>query len=195
MLRSLYTNNRYRRLHVHFHYIAPLDVTLVSRSSLRQVRNLCIIYLSCAVAAMVIVSLLLDPIKLDQETSEEDRKLSHKLLVATVKHLVSSPSQILLVPLTMYSGIEQAFIAGEFTQAFISCCLGVKNVGYIMICYGVTDSACCILFGKLVQYAGHTTFFGLGESPFFLLSGLGESPFISFCGFGKSPFLSLFMSR
>ena len=32
-----------------------------------QVRNLCIIYLLCAVLAMVIVSLLLDPIHLGKE--------------------------------------------------------------------------------------------------------------------------------
>ena len=80
-----------------------------------QVRNLFIIYLACALVAIMIVSLLLDPITLDKE-STEDRRLSPKLLVATVKHLITHPAQMLLVPLTMYSGIEQAFIGGDFTQ-------------------------------------------------------------------------------
>ena len=81
-----------------------------------QVRNLLVIYLVCAVAAMVIVSLLLDPIKLDRESSAEDRTLSPKELIATVKHLISSPTQMLLVPLTVYSGVEQAFFKGDFSQ-------------------------------------------------------------------------------
>ncbi|KAK7115230.1 UNC93-like protein [Littorina saxatilis] len=125
------------------------------------VRNLCIIYLCCAVVAVVIVSLLLDPIKLDQESSVEDRKLSPKILVATLKHLVSSPAQILLVPLTMYSGIEQAFIGGDYTQSYVSCTLGVAQVGYIFICYGVVDALCSFTFGRLVQYVGHMPFFAL----------------------------------
>ncbi|KAL8590617.1 hypothetical protein ACOMHN_011053 [Nucella lapillus] len=125
------------------------------------VRNLCIIYLVCAVVAMVIISLLLDPIKLDKESSLEDRKLSPKLIVSTVKHLISSPAQMLLVPLTVYSGVEQAFIGGDFTQSYVSCTLGVANVGYIFICYGVVDAACSFLFGRLVQYVGHIPFFVL----------------------------------
>lgn len=125
------------------------------------VRNLCIIYLVCAVVAMAIVSLLLDPIKLDKESSVEDRKLSPKLLVATSKHLISSPAQILLVPLTVYSGVEQAFIGGDYTQSYVSCTLGVANVGYIFICYGVVDATCSLLFGRLVQYVGHIPFFVL----------------------------------
>ncbi|KAK7115237.1 UNC93-like protein [Littorina saxatilis] len=125
------------------------------------VRDLCIIYLCCAVVAVVIVALLLDPIKLDQESSVEDRKLSPKLLVATLKHLVSSPAQMLLVPLTIYSGIEQAFIGGDFTQSYVSCTLGVANVGYIFICYGVVDALCSFTFGLVVIVVGHIPFFVL----------------------------------
>ncbi|KAK7109183.1 UNC93-like protein [Littorina saxatilis] len=127
------------------------------------VRNLLIIYLCCAVAAVVIVVVLLDPIKLDRETSLEDRKLSPKLMVATVKHLISSPAQILLVPLTVYSGVEQAFIGGDFTQSYVSCTLGVSNVGYIFICFGVVDASCSFIFGRLVECVGRVPFFVLAS--------------------------------
>ncbi|XP_070201072.1 protein unc-93 homolog A-like isoform X2 [Littorina saxatilis] len=124
------------------------------------VRNLCIIYLCCALVAMVIVALLLDPMTMDNE-SERDHKLSPKLLIATAQHLISSRTQILLVPITMYSGVEQAFIGADFTQAYVSCSLGVAQVGYIFICYGVVDAICSFIFGRLVQYVGHTFFFVL----------------------------------
>lgn len=54
--------------------------------------------------------------------------------------------------------------------------LGVWNVGYIMIVYGVADAICSFLFGRLVQYVGHIPFFVLGESLWRLLNN-HVSPF------------------
>lgn len=126
-----------------------------------KVYTVCGIYLGCAVVAMIIVSLLLDPITLDKEASAEDRRLNPGLLVATFRHLFSSPAQMLLIPLTVYSGVEQAFVGGDYTKSYISCTLGIWNIGYVMICYGVTDALCSFLFGRLVQYVGHIPFFVL----------------------------------
>lgn len=83
---------------------------------LRQVYTVCGIYLACAVIAMIVVSTLLDPIKLDKEDSSTKGRLSPDLLIATFKHLFTSPTQILLIPLTMYSGVEQAFVSGDYTK-------------------------------------------------------------------------------
>ena len=84
------------------------------------------IYLVLALAGAIFVAALLDPIKLDQETSDKDRKINPELLIETVKHLISSPYQMLLIPLTMYSGVEQAFIGGDFTQVNISLTLSLS---------------------------------------------------------------------
>ena len=48
-------------------------------------------------------------------------------------------------------------------QAYVSCSLGIWNIGYIMIVYGVVDAICSFGFGRLVQYVGHIPFFVLGE--------------------------------
>ncbi|KAK3761070.1 hypothetical protein RRG08_022474 [Elysia crispata] len=133
-----------------------------------KVYTVCGIYLGSAVLAAIIISLFLDPITLDNDSGvEQGRKLSPKLLVATFKHLFTSPTQMLLIPITVYSGIEQAFIQGDFTQSYISCTLGIWNLGYVMMCYGVVDAICSILFGRLVQYIGHIPFFVLA----FLIHG------------------------
>ncbi|KAL8590614.1 hypothetical protein ACOMHN_011050 [Nucella lapillus] len=124
------------------------------------VRNLCIVYILCCVLGIMIIILLLDPIQ-SADTDKQDNKLSPKLLVSTIKHLISSRTQMLLIPLTTYSGMEQAFIGGDFSQAYVSCTIGVSNVGYIYIVYGVVDAACSFLFGRLVQYVGHIPFFVL----------------------------------
>ena len=51
-----------------------------------------------------------------------------------------------------------------FFQSYISCTLGVANVGYIFICYGVVDAICSISFGSLVNVVGHIPFFILGKT-------------------------------
>ncbi len=117
--------------------------------------------------AAIVVSLFLDTIVLDKENSEEKRKLRPRLLVSTFKHLMSSPTQMLLIFITIYSGVEKAFIGGDFTRSYISCSLGIWNVGYVMICYGVMSALCSILFGRLVKFVGHVPFFVLA----FLLHG------------------------
>ncbi|BFZ13336.1 hypothetical protein BsWGS_16375 [Bradybaena similaris] len=124
-----------------------------------KVYTVCGIYLGSAVVAAIIVSVFLDKIVLDKEGSAEDRKLSPKLLISTFRHLFSSPIQAMLIPMTVYSGVEQAFIGGDYTKAYISCRLGIWNLGYVMICYGVADAVCSILFGRLVRYVGHIPFF------------------------------------
>ncbi|KAK6981925.1 protein unc-93 A, partial [Biomphalaria glabrata] len=81
-----------------------------------KVYTVCGIYIASAVIAVIIASLFLDQITLDKETKAEDRKLSPQLLVSTFRHLFSSPIQVMLIPLTIYSGVEQAFIGGDFTK-------------------------------------------------------------------------------
>ena len=62
------------------------------------------------------IALLLDKIVLDKEQDAESKKFSFSLVLDTGRHLWRDRYQKLLVPLTMYSGIEQAFVAGDFTQ-------------------------------------------------------------------------------
>ena len=48
-------------------------------------------------------------------------------------------------------------------QSYVGCTIGIWNVGYVMICYGVVDAICSFSFGRLVKYIGHIPFFALGK--------------------------------
>lgn len=66
--------------------------------------------------------IFLDKLELDTVNgdSTEGRKekgdTSIHLLMSIVKHFCKSKYLKLLTPLTIYSGVEQAFVAGEFTR-------------------------------------------------------------------------------
>jgi len=78
----------------------------------------CGIYTACAAVFFVII-IFLDRMNLDKEKKDGEGKLFPKLIIATFKHWWKSPYQKLLMPLTVYSGIEQAFIGADFTKVWI----------------------------------------------------------------------------
>lgn len=44
----------------------------------------------------------------------------------------------------------------------MSCALGIPQIGYIMICFGVVNAICSILFGTLMKYTGRIPIIMLG---------------------------------
>ncbi|KAG7460982.1 hypothetical protein MATL_G00204680 [Megalops atlanticus] len=113
------------------------------------------------ILAMILVAVFLDNI--DRDTAREfrgNREPFCSTFLATFKHL-RDKRQLLLIPLTMYSGFEQGFLAGDYTKYYVTCALGIHFVGYVMICFGATNSLCSFIFGKLSQYTGRVALFGL----------------------------------
>lgn len=47
-------------------------------------------------------------------------------------------------------------------QAYISCALGVHRVGYVMICFGVVNAGCSLLFGSIMKFVGRQPLMALG---------------------------------
>ncbi|XP_053316255.1 protein unc-93 homolog A-like [Spea bombifrons] len=119
------------------------------------------IYTGCGTLAVLLVACFLDPIDLQHkmDKSEPPRNIFTHFLV-TLKHL-QDKRQWLLIPLTMYSGIEQGFILSDYTQSYVTCSLGIQFVGYVIIIFGATTSICSYFFGKLCQYASRIIFFFL----------------------------------
>lgn len=123
------------------------------------------IYLVCALLSSVIIVLLVDPLRRfvgkEKEVAATEGKSAFQLLSATFNHM-RHPYQLLIIPLTIWSGVEQGFFQGDFTAAYVSCGLGVHMVGYVMICYGVCDALCSVSFSTLVKLVGRVPVFTMG---------------------------------
>ncbi|XP_052063053.1 protein unc-93 homolog A-like [Mytilus californianus] len=46
-----------------------------------------------------------------------------------------------------------------FSTSYISCTIGIGNVGYVMIGYGIVNAICSVSFGKLMMYVGQIPLF------------------------------------
>ncbi|XP_015043155.2 UNC93-like protein [Drosophila pseudoobscura] len=127
---------------------------------------LIMIYVPCLVIAVVLVVFFLDPLT----RYGEGRKGSHSKNSTVLRNMLATfrqmkrTNQQMLIPLTVFIGLEQAWIAAEYTQGFVACALGVNMIGYVMITWGVMDSLACAFFGIAMKYIGRSMIIFIGAS-------------------------------
>ncbi|ODM95223.1 UNC93-like protein [Orchesella cincta] len=122
------------------------------------------IYLTCSLAAAVILAVFLDPLTRygEKERTGSSSKLEGKdLLVATFKHM-TKPYQILMIPLTIWSGMEQGFFGADFTSGYVNCAWGIEKIGWVFIWYGIVDAIGSASFGPIIKYTGRVAIFSFG---------------------------------
>ncbi|XP_044531416.1 protein unc-93 homolog A-like [Gracilinanus agilis] len=121
------------------------------------------IYTGSGILAVILVAVFLDHIPNDESETEENKGESFwSNILATFQHL-KDRRQVLLIPLTMYSGFEQGFLSGDYTKSYVTCALGIQYVGYTMICFSATTSFSSLLYGKISQYTGRIALYGVGS--------------------------------
>ncbi|XP_071854941.1 protein unc-93 homolog A-like [Apostichopus japonicus] len=123
------------------------------------------VYLACGIAAVITVALFVQRLERNDKKTPET---TCGLFLATTK-LMREANIVLLIPLTVYSGLEQAFITGDFTKSFVTCTVGVGWVGYIMICYGATNALFSLVWGRVARTTGRTFIFASGTTIHFVL--------------------------
>uniref|UniRef100_H2ZFG7 Protein unc-93 homolog A n=1 Tax=Ciona savignyi TaxID=51511 RepID=H2ZFG7_CIOSA len=62
---------------------------------------------------------------------------------------LSSLDQILMTPICFYYGFLISYSLTDFTRAFVSCTLGVEQVGLILIVYGALNTIVLVILGCL----------------------------------------------
>ncbi|MEE6475338.1 hypothetical protein FKM82_010717 [Ascaphus truei] len=142
--------------------ISSGNVTSSTNPTRSLIYTLLGIYTGSGVLAVALISVFLDNIDLKNEHHKDEIKEESfwKKILETLLQL-RDKRQCLLIPLTMYSGFEQGFLAGDYTKSYVTCTLGIHFVGYVMICFAATNAICSLLFGKLAQYTGRVPLFYL----------------------------------
>ncbi|XP_026499823.1 UNC93-like protein [Vanessa tameamea] len=113
------------------------------------------VYLACMAAASVLVVFGVDSLS-RYNTGRQPMaqgKSGFQLLAVTLRQL-RHKYQLLLLPVIGYIGAEQAFMAADFTQAFVGCAYGISNIGFVMICFGVFNALAAAVAGAIVKITG-----------------------------------------
>ncbi|XP_041979538.1 UNC93-like protein [Aricia agestis] len=113
------------------------------------------IYLACMASAVFLVAFGVDSLSRYNSGRQPiaHGKSGFRLLAVTLKQL-RHKYQLLLLPVIGYIGAEQAFMAADFTQAFVGCAYGIPNIGFVMICFGVFNALAAPIAGVVVKVTG-----------------------------------------
>ena len=135
------------------------DTQLVAKEEL----VLICIYVALGLLATAIFILFLDnlPTAATPEKEKSWKTDVRRHLTATLR-LAKHPHLLLLVPLLICRGVEDAFVGADFTQSFVSCTQGVGEVGFVMIVHGVSSSISAIICGQIERYIGRMAIFLYG---------------------------------
>ncbi|KHJ92886.1 hypothetical protein OESDEN_07214 [Oesophagostomum dentatum] len=133
----------------------------LERPNQRVYLSVCLTYLACAIVAVMIVSMFLNALHKDVVNRSKAPVFHAETLKQTVMNFKNTRI-MLLVPLTVFNGVEQAFVVGIFTKAFIACGLGVSQIGFVCTAFGVADAICSLVFGPLIKLFGRMPLFVFG---------------------------------
>ncbi|XP_049809194.1 UNC93-like protein [Schistocerca nitens] len=113
------------------------------------------IYLAIMLGSCLIVAFGLDPLsRYSGMTTHSEPSLSGVQLLRAAGRLLRHRDQLLLLPLTVWLGLEKAVIAADYTASYVTCAWGVQNIGYVMMCYGACNSLSALTTGWLVKVTG-----------------------------------------
>nr|CAD7267902.1 unnamed protein product [Timema shepardi] len=130
--------------------------TNLERPSDEKIYTVAGIYLGCMVIAVCIVSFGVDSLKrYHEDTRDCDSKgASMVQLVTSTFKMLRQPRLLMLMPLSVWIGMQEGFMGADYTAAYVSCAWGIRNIGYVMICYGVTNALSAVITGSLVRLTG-----------------------------------------
>lgn len=113
------------------------------------------IYLACMAGAAITVAIGVDSMKrYDTGRQGSGTGLSGmELLVVTLK-LMMEPTQLLLVIINIFVGLQQAFFGADFNAAFVSCAVGTGTVGFVMMTLGLANAFGCVVTGYMAKLTG-----------------------------------------
>nr|AXS78267.1 putative potassium channel regulatory protein unc-93 [Anisakis simplex] len=145
------------------------NVTLLSERAAENLRRppqsaylaVCGVYFCCTIVALMIILMFLNSLRKDKLARQKAPYFSTDVLKVTLYN-ITHPRQIMLIPLTIFNGIEQAFVVGLYTKAYVGCGLGISQIGFVMTSFGVADAICSLVFGPLMKLFGRMPLFVFG---------------------------------
>uniref|UniRef100_A0A914W2M1 Uncharacterized protein n=2 Tax=Plectus sambesii TaxID=2011161 RepID=A0A914W2M1_9BILA len=133
----------------------------LTRPPQRVYLAVCAIYVCCTIIATLILTLFLNTLHKDEVAKKDAPRFNLDVFRRTLENL-RKPKPVLLIPLTIFNGMEQAFIVGEFTKAYVACGLGLSQIGFVMTAFGIADAVCSLVFGPLIKLFGRMPLFIFG---------------------------------
>lgn len=113
------------------------------------------IYLACMLVASLIVAFGVDSLsRYDRGRTGSATGLTGLKLLAVTLQLLKEKYQLLILPIIIFIGAEQAFLFADYNASYVSCAWGISNIGFVMICFGVINAIAALCTGSITKLTG-----------------------------------------
>lgn len=113
------------------------------------------IYLALMILASLVIAFGVDSLaRYDRGRTGSATGLTGLKLLAVTLKLLKEKSQLLILPIIVFIGAEQAFLFADYNASFVSCAWGISNIGYVMICFGVANAIAALVTGSVIKLTG-----------------------------------------
>ncbi|XP_067650886.1 protein unc-93 homolog A-like isoform X1 [Haliotis asinina] len=123
--------------------------TIIVQPETAVVNMLYGVYLACQLLGLGVTVMFLRPLKL--EGGDQASLIRTSLACCTV---LKKKVLFLLMPLSLSQAMNTSILLTNFTKAFVSCSVGVKMVGYVMMTFGITSALSAVIFGHVAKLTG-----------------------------------------
>ncbi|ESO97545.1 hypothetical protein LOTGIDRAFT_152636 [Lottia gigantea] len=116
------------------------------------------IFLACDLVGLCLTFFFLPELKMK---ASQDKPISNSV-VSCCTTMVDK-KMLLLIPTFMSNAMTLGILFADYTQAFISCSLGISMVGFIMASYGGTTAVLALFVSRMAKYTGRYSLFIVGN--------------------------------
>ncbi|CAH1789193.1 unnamed protein product [Owenia fusiformis] len=132
----------------------PSDLDRVNASALNppsseQIERLVGIYLGFGILGVLIAIFCLADGTLKETVKEGVCKNAFSAIAIT-----GNIKFLLILPVLVFVGLKQSLMAGDFTQAYVSCELGIGWVGFTMLGLSLSNTVFAYITGRLQKFIG-----------------------------------------
>ena len=110
------------------------------------------VYSTMGISAVLLSIFAVD--NLPKHVVKKGKQRTLKQLLASTFRLMKRRELWLLVPLTVYTGLEETFFFAEYNLSWVSCALGIWMIGFVNIPFGITSSVMSYSCGFLSNKIG-----------------------------------------
>lgn len=106
-------------------------------------------FLGCMLVGTGVACFLSSQADLSQQVQTSIKETTVLNFMNSTFGILLDKKMLLLLPLLVYSGLQQAFIWGDFTEYIVTPVLGVSLIGGVMAAFGAADAMFSLLAGRL----------------------------------------------
>lgn len=135
----------------------------VDTTSTESSRPLLLTFLGCMLVGTCLACFLRPQTDLSRQMETSIKKSTAVDFMNSTFGILLDKKMLLLLPLLVYSGLQQAFIWGDFTEYIVTPVFGVSLIGGVMAAFGAADAGCSLLAGRLsagISSVSNLVYFG-----------------------------------